>query len=105
MILTTELSKNENLSQYEYSDIAYCTLRLREAGYIETIGQDISSSYGRIIKIRGLTYSGHLFLDNIRDNQVWAGVKKKASVFKSTSINILAGLAEAFLKEKLGLGN
>ncbi|MBU5673260.1 DUF2513 domain-containing protein [Paenibacillus brevis] len=104
MALTTGLHQHENLSKYEYAEIVYCVSKLREAGYIETIGQDLISPVGRVIKVRGLTYTGHLFLDNIRDNKVWRTVKRQAATLASVSMNMLTSLAESTVKQMLGLG-
>lgn len=42
-----------------------------------------------ITRIIGLTWKGHEFLDNIRDNTVWNAVKEKASKFGGLSISAL----------------
>lgn len=103
MALTTELNQHESLRKYEYDELVYCILRLREAGYIETVGQDLTSKVGRVIKVRGLTYSGHLFLDNIREPSRWKKVKEKADSAGIVALNIMAGLAESYAKKALGL--
>lgn len=103
VVLTTQLNQHENLEKYEYAELVYCILRLREAGYIETVGQDLTSNVGRVIKVRGLTYSGHLFLDNIRESTRWKKVKEKADSVGNVALNIMAGLAESYAKKALGL--
>ncbi|MDU0332638.1 DUF2513 domain-containing protein [Paenibacillus sp. 3LSP] len=101
--LTPGLHQHENLSKYEYEEIVYCVSKLREAGFIETIGQDLISPAGRVIKVRGLTYTGHLFLDNIREPSRWKKVKEKADSAGIVALNIMAGLAESYAKKALGL--
>ncbi|MGI2294179.1 DUF2513 domain-containing protein [Paenibacillus sp. GXUN7292] len=102
-MLSTKLQEHDNLAKYSYKEILYCSIRLREAGFIETIGTDITSSVGRILKIRGLTYDGHLFLDNVRDNSRWSKVKETAKSSGVVAINLLAALAETYAKKALGL--
>lgn len=101
--LTTGLHQHENLMKYEYDEIVYCIVKLREAGFVETVGQDLTSRVGRVIKVRGLTYSGHLFLDNIRESTRWRKVKEKASSAGVVALNVMAGLAESYAKKALGL--
>ncbi|MOA45882.1 hypothetical protein D3C78_1683280 [compost metagenome] len=81
----------------------YCVSKLREAGYIETVGQDLTSKVGRVIKVRGLTYTGHLFLDNIRESARWRKVKEKANSAGIVALNVMASLAESYAKKALGL--
>ena len=50
-----------------------------------------------------LSFDGHSFLDNIRDNQVWSKSKKILSAFKSVSIEIISQVATNVINKKLGL--
>ncbi|GGH17417.1 DUF2513 domain-containing protein [Paenibacillus segetis] len=102
-VLLTELHKHDDLEKYEYDEVLYCSIKLREAGFIETVGTDLVGVVGRIPKIRGLTYAGHLFLDNIRDNSRWNKVKQKAISSGMVALNILASLAESYAKKAIGL--
>jgi hypothetical protein len=54
-------------------------------------------------RISGLTWDGHDLLDNIRDPGVWEKVKEHAKTIASVSIPILAELAKAEVKKRLGL--
>jgi len=53
--------------------------------------------------VSGLTWGGHDLLDNIRDPGVWEKVKEHAMTIASVSIPILAELAKAEVKRRLGL--
>jgi hypothetical protein len=53
--------------------------------------------------VRGLTWSGHEFLDNIKSDSIWAKVKDKAGALSGVSMKILAALAEAEVKKHFGL--
>ena len=55
--------------------------------------------------VSGLTWNGHDLLDNIRDSGVWEKVKEHAKSLAGVSIPILAHLAEAEVKRRLGLTN
>lgn len=55
------------------------------------------------VNIESLSFDGHSFLDNIRDNQVWSKSKKILSAFKSVSIEIISQVATNVIYKKLGL--
>ena len=46
-----------------------------------------------IILISSITYEGHQFLDNIRDDKVFAKTKAILSKFKSVSIEVISETA------------
>ena len=50
-----------------------------------------------IIYVKSLTYQGHQFLDNIRDDNVWNKSKEILSKFKSTSINFIANISSQII--------
>lgn len=53
--------------------------------------------------ISRLSWEGHQYLDNIRDDGIWKTVKEKASSIGSTSLKLLIPLSESIVKQKLGL--
>jgi hypothetical protein len=50
-----------------------------------------------------LTWKGHEFLDDIRDPGIWASVKERTKGLTSVALTIIAAVAEAEVKKKLGL--
>jgi len=78
----------KKLSKYSIDDINYTCLKLEEAGFMQCT-QYINDR----IDITNMTYNGHLFLDNIRDNNVWSTTKKVISKFSSVSLNIVEKVA------------
>ena len=102
-VLLTEFHKYENLKDYTYDEVLYCTLRLRDGGLIETVGTDLVGAVGRIPKVRGLTYTGHQLLDNIRDNSRWSKAKEKAASVGNVTLTMLGSIAESYAKKALGL--
>src|SRR5699024_169236 len=78
--------------KYDEDDIIYTIKKLKEANYIEA--DVLIHSEGSMAMIRHLTYEGHLFLANIRDDGIWKKTKKEASkISSSVSINILSNIA------------
>jgi len=87
-----ELVTMPRLKKYDEDDIIYTIKKLKEANYIEA--DVLIHSEGSMAMIRHLTYEGHLFLANIRDDGIWKKTKKEASkISSSVSINILSNIA------------
>ena len=81
------------LNGYSTEDIIYTADKLIEAKYLnckyaKTFDSDLPD-----IKVQSITYEGHKFLDNIRDNNVWSNTKNILSKFTSTSIGIVSDIA------------
>lgn len=85
---------NELNSKYSNDDIVYNSLKLLEAGFISGSSHLSTQSYGPVVvEINSVTYQGHLFLDNIRDNNVWNKAKNIAKPFTSMSLTLLSDIA------------
>ena len=81
---------------FSFEDIAYTCDKLEEAGFIE-IQHNIAGS----LTVLGLTYDGHVFLDNIRDASVWKKTKAKISKFTSVSLPIIQNIAAQIIVDSL----
>lgn len=79
------------IEKFSKEDITYTISKLAEAGYInaKTFGYDNLINYG----ISSITWNGHEFLDNIRDNNVWKNTKQILSSFSSTSLRMIENIA------------
>ena len=88
-----ELLEHPKLQSFTEDEILYAVLRLDEAEFIKCDILPGNNSPIYHLSLNGLTWSGHEFLDNIRDNKVWAFVKQTASKTASASLPILAQLA------------
>ena len=93
-------------SKYLIDDIKYCIIKLKEAGMIDAV------IYGRTDKISfmdidDITWLGHEFLNNIRDDGVWNQIKNKAGTLAKVSLSVVADIAKEIaasaLKSKLGI--
>lgn len=80
---------------YDNDELWYTCIKLSEAGFLEVnTTRQIRSPLPVISIIRGLTYQGHEFLNEIRDDTSWGKIKeigKKVSIF---SIKQLADIAK-----------
>lgn len=95
------------LPEYSKDQISYHIMLLDSAGLIEA--EDISclGVGGYEWKARALTWSGHEFVENARNDTIWKTAKEVAAkaggvgfdVFK----DLLVACAKQYLKETLGL--
>lgn len=80
------------IKNYSLDELIYTAKKLKEAGYINaTISECIDGSCD--IYIYSLTWNGHKFLDNIRDDGVWKTTKGIVSKFSSVSLGIIENVA------------
>lgn len=99
---SSNATSSEFLKNYSVETIDYAVNRLDEAGFINakflrTLGGDAPYS------ISSLTWDGHQFLDNIRDDGIWKETKKVTSKVASVSLGILSDVAASVLKKTIGL--
>ena len=91
-------SDNIKLKDFSIEDVQYTCAKLTEAGYIK------SQTFidGSCI-ITDITYNGHIFLDNIRDNNIWKETKSKISKLASVSLPVIQQVAAQLINVKLGI--
>lgn len=84
------------------SDTFYALLKLKEAGYINSID---TNAWGGIVQVevKSLTYEGHKFLDTIRDPKIYRQAKEKVKSLSSVSLEIFSKVAVQLLTNQLGL--
>lgn len=96
-----------SLKNYSTLDLVYTADKLLEANFITCIKSSYVDESGPMIIAKSITYSGHQFLDNIRDDKVFAKTKSIVSAFKSVSIEILSETASKviinMINQQLGL--
>ena len=95
------------IKKYSHEEILYSADKLIEANYLSGFkGFSINSPFPTI-RISALTWSGHQFLDNIRDEGIWKDTKNIVSKFSSVSLNMLGNIASqiitSLIKSKIGL--
>ena len=96
------------INSYSQYEIIYAADKLLEAGYIVGDKRVTMDSKGiPQIDITSITWSGHQFLDNIRDNKVWEHTKGILSKFSSVSIGVISNVASQVIsnmvKSQMGL--
>lgn len=83
---------NISLKNYSSEELLYTADKLYEAGYLKC-SRKVYDNTDLMIFVSSITYTGHQFLDNIRDDKVFAKTKSILSGFKSVSIEIISETA------------
>lgn len=100
----TEYNFKDNIvfGKYDFETVMYSLLKLKEANYVNV---SLSWESGHVIGylINDITWAGHEFLDNIRDNKTWSEVKNVASKTSSMSLTLMSKLAFQYLSQKFNL--
>ncbi|WP_101698533.1 DUF2513 domain-containing protein [Clostridium minihomine] len=84
----------ENVSGYNLDEIEYACEKLEEGNLINA---DIKTySDGNLaIYISSISYNGHQFLENIRKDEIWDGVKNVASKIGTNSLSALSQISSS----------
>lgn len=94
------------LKDYSQNDLLYTADKLLEAGFLNGSRLD---SLGELpdIRITSITWNGHQFLDNIRDDGVWKNTKSVLSKFSSASLSLIGNIASqiitAMVQNQIGI--
>jgi hypothetical protein len=91
---------SERLQPYDRETIIYTADKLIEANYIKG-GLSMIVDEVHNISLVALTWDGHHFLDNIRDDGVWKKTKNVTSKFSSISIPLLSSVASSVISKMI----
>ena len=91
ILLDAEDETEVDLSQFPSEQINYHKWLLLERGFID--GFSSSSTGGRDVIVKSLTWEGHEFLDDARDDKVWKEAMKQLGRHAgSASLDVLKAL-------------
>lgn len=90
----------EQLPKYEDSEILYTIEKLKEAGYINAA---LQFAAGHFIDgaVSSITYSGHEYLDNIREPEVWRKVKAMLKNAGAITLPLISQAAQMLIGSQL----
>ena len=86
----------ECLPDYDVEAIRYHSKQLADAGYVK-VGTKSSDH------IIDLTWKGHQYLANIKDDNIWNIIKNKTSSLSGVTLDIIATMAKEEVKKYLSL--
>ena len=86
------------LPNYTEEEISYACLKMNEAGFIDVLSADTTESLIPIIvQVTDITYDGHQFLENIRQQNVWNKTIETAKKLGSLSIPVLQEISQKII--------
>lgn len=91
----------QSIQKHGPEDVLYTIVKLSEANYINCIHSRRTDGYLHIDSIYDLTFSGHEFLNTIRDPSVWDRIRGVAGDAGSACLKALGDIALELLKENL----
>uniref|UniRef100_UPI00403F7D23 DUF2513 domain-containing protein n=1 Tax=Lentilactobacillus hilgardii TaxID=1588 RepID=UPI00403F7D23 len=99
----TDTVVNSLDSNWTDDELVYCIIQLNEAELLDG-GASMSNGGISINEIKKITWKGHEYLDNIRDDTIWRKTKKTVfSKVGSASLSIVSSVAAKILSTELGL--
>lgn len=93
---------NVVFEMYDFNTVIYTLLKLKEAKFLDC-KITWSGNNPKFYTIGDITWSGHEFLDNIRDDKTWVEVKNVARKSSSMSLSLMSKLAFQYLTQKFNL--
>lgn len=96
----------QKYGSYSKNDIIYTISKLEEAGFITgSVGYANYKNKPKPMWMTpgNLTYEGHKFLDNVRDDGVWKDTKAAVAKIGNASLSIMSTVAANYISNKLGL--
>jgi len=95
-------AKDIAIGGYDWPVVQYHLNLLSQAGFLNGEVVRSKSTPARIIKVIpfDLTWKGHEFIATVRDEEIWGQTKRAASQLGASSIDILSGLAKAYINSK-----
>lgn len=81
------------LPEYSKEDIYYSLFNLKQAGYIEVNGKLLDPDISQFC-VHHMTFTGHEFLNRIRDTQNWGRIKKGMNALRNYSLDAITALSE-----------
>ena len=88
------------LPGYSKDEITYTCLKLNEANLLNIFKTPYPG--GTFVNdIREITYNGHQFLENIRNQSTWETVKQKLSFLGSSSVPVIMSVASQVILNKI----
>ncbi|MGG5372850.1 hypothetical protein IGI67_004523 [Enterococcus sp. AZ196] len=106
-IASETLQSYSRLKEFSKEEILYNSILLINAEYLSGKNSMVDYAGNVMFELNGLTWSGHHFLDTVRDPKVWRETKKVAGKFASVSLTfterIAASIITGLIKKETGL--
>lgn len=87
---------SELKKDFDQKDIAYCVHMLADSGMISVLSDN---SWVRELRVQTITYKGHEFLQQIKNDTVWKRVTDKLKPIGVFTINFISQVAVNVITE------
>lgn len=97
-----QMREFKTFNEFGYETSVYTLTKLIE---VEYLNGSVSRGDNQIIDvlIGSISWEGHQFLDNIRDNTIWSKTKDSVKALSSVSLPVLSNVAASIIKKHIGL--
>ncbi len=102
-VYDTIASSDITIEGYSESQIGYHLHIMAAGGLIDAKEAPAFGDDMYYLEVEGITWYGHEFLDSVRDEGVWSGVKSALKPIGSASFEVIKNLAVALIAKQLGL--
>lgn len=89
----------DSISKHSENEVIYTLVKLQEAGYISAEICRMESGHPDFLGIFEITFSGHQFLETIRDNRVWSKTKIVADKVGTKAFDFISKIASTVIAE------
>lgn len=89
----------KSIKKHGETAVEYTLAKLNEAGYIRADIRTFQNGQYEYYGIFDITFSGHQFLEKIRDHKVWSKTKSVAGAVGSRAFDIIAQIATSVITE------
>lgn len=97
---TNEILVNSlKLKEYSIEELVYTAQKLNEADFLTIVTKPYVGTAVPSIRVKSITYEGHKFLDNIRDDSIWKKAKSILNPIKSMSVEIISETAAKIITQ------
>lgn len=84
------------LPEFDKKDVFYSLYNLDQAGYIDISIMWADGGVAYYCTVNHMTFSGHEFLNKIRDTKNWNKVQKGLNAVRNYSLDAITALSEGF---------
>ncbi len=92
---------SEVLPNYDISTLKYSVLKMEEANLLNAIIPKADGSLILEFIIIDITYQGHEFLENIKEDKNWRKIKDIAKKVGASSINVMTQIAVSVITNQI----
>lgn len=102
-VMYTKIIHDERLKNYDETAAAYVVELMLKEGFFDLVRepQYDANNVLTIALIKGLSFKGHEFLKDIKDDRIWTITKEKAKTVEDCSMSVLCNVARKISEEAI----